>query len=269
MDFYNILEVDHCASSIEIKKSYRRLAKTHHPDKNNGVYNDVKIKNINLAYEILSDEKLKRDYDKTLYKNDKPYDLIQNIIKKNKLEIINHLFDYIYDDKNNLKKDINDLNIKNMFEKVKNKVNLDIKSEIRIELSDIYFNKKINLDIKRSINKILLNYSMDIDIDIYDAELLYENLGDEILFIKGDLILIPKIIYDDKIFCILDKYNLLVNIDNLNYMMFDKINLLNLNRDIYFANDEFTIFIVKGYGFLNEKTNKNGDLFIKINNIYI
>ena len=156
-----------------------------------------------------------------------------------------------------------------MFEKVKNKVNLDIKSEIRIELSDIYFNKKINLDIKRSINKILLNYSMDIDIDIYDAELLYENLGDEILFIKGDLILIPKIIYDDKIFCILDKYNLLVNIDNLNYMMFDKINLLNLNRDIYFANDEFTIFIVKGYGFLNEKTNKNGDLFIKINNIYI
>ena len=145
MDFYNILEVDHCASSIEIKKSYRRLAKTHHPDKNNGVYNDVKIKNINLAYEILSDEKLKRDYDKTLYKNDKPYDLIQNIIKKNKLEIINHLFDYIYDDKNNLKKDINDLNIKNMFEKVKNKVNLDIKSEIRIELSDIYNSNNLPL----------------------------------------------------------------------------------------------------------------------------
>ena len=86
---------------------------------------------------------------------------------------------------------------------------------------------------------------------------------------KGDLILIPKIIYDDKIFCILDNYNLLVNIDNLNYMMFGRINLLNLNRDIYFANNELTIFIVKGYGFLNEKTNKNGDLFIKINNIYI
>ena len=110
---------------------------------------------------------------------------------------------------------------------------------------------------------------MNINIDIYDAELLYENLGDELIFMKGDLVLIPKIIYNDKIFCILDNYNLLVNIDNLNYMMFGRINLLNLNRDIYFANDEFTIFIVKGYGFLNEKTNKNGDLFIKINNIYI
>ena len=269
MDFYNILEVDHCASHIEIKKSYRRLAKKYHPDKNNGVYDDVKIKNLNLAYEILSDEKLKRDYDKTLHKNDKPYDLIQNIIKKNKLDIINHLFDYIYDDKNNLKKDINEMNIKNMFEKVKNKVNLDIKSLIEIELCDIYFNKKINLLIKRSINKILINYSMDVNIDIYDSELLYENLGDEIFFMKGDLVLIPKILYDDNIFCILDNYNLLVTINDLNYMMFSRINLLNLDRDVYFANDEFTIFIVKGYGFFNENTNKNGNLFIKISNIYI
>jgi len=269
MDFYNILEVDHYATNKEIKKSYRRLAKKYHPDKNDGTYDDIKIKNINLAYEVLSDDKLKTDYDKSLSENDKPYDLIQNIIKRNKLEIINHLFDFIYDDKNNLKEDINEMNIKNIFKRVKNKIELDINSDIDIKLDDIYFNKKINLVVKRSINKVLINYSMDLSIDVYDAELLYENLGDEVFFMKGNLILIPKLLYDNKIYCILDDYNLMINVNDLNYMMFDKIKLSELEKNIHFANNEFTIYLVKGYGFFNDNSNKNGDLFIKINNIYI
>ena len=48
MDFYNILEVDHYATNKEIKKSYRRLAKKYHPDKNDGTYDDIKIKNIKM-----------------------------------------------------------------------------------------------------------------------------------------------------------------------------------------------------------------------------
>ena len=110
---------------------------------------------------------------------------------------------------------------------------------------------------------------MDLNIDIYDAELLYEKLGDEIFFMKGDLILTPNLIYDNKIYCILDDYNLMININNLNYMMFNKIKLLDLEKKKYFVNNEFTIYLVKEYGFFNENSNKNGDLFIKINNIYI
>jgi len=269
MDFYNILEVDHYATDKEIRKAYRRLAKEHHPDKNDGIYDDKNIKNINLAYEVLSDEKLKTDYDKSFLENDKPYDLIQNIIKRNKLEIINHLFDFIYDDKNILKNDINEMNIKNFFKNVRNKIDLDVNSEIDIKLDDIYFNKKVNLIIKRNINKVLINYSKDLSIDVYDEELLYENIGDELFFMKGDLILKPKIIYDNKIYCILDDYNLMINIKDLNYMMFNKIKLLDLEKNIHFLNDKFTIYLVKGYGFFNENSNKNGDLFIKINNIYI
>ena len=240
MDFYNILEIDHYASEIEIRKSYRRLAKKYHPDKNNGT-GDFQIKNINLAYEILSDKNLKDEYDKTLHNNEKPFDLIQNIIKKNKLDIINHLFDYIYDDKNLLKDDINELNISNIFKKINKKINLNIKSEIELELKDIYFNKNINLIIKRSINKILLNYSLNLKIDIYDEEILYENLGDEYIFIKGDLIIVPKIIYNSKKYCILDNYNLLINTNSLNFELFDEINMSKVKKDIYFKDYEYTI----------------------------
>ena len=269
MNFYNILEVNHSATNKEIKKSYRRLAKKYHPDKNKGKYNDIKIKNLNLAYEILSDEKLRIDYDKTLLLKCNPYDLIQNIIKNNKLDILNYFFDLIYEDKKKLEIDINNMNFGDIIKNIKSKINLDIKSNIEIKLEDIYNCKKINLIIKRSINKVIINYSLDIDFDIYDEELTYENSGDSVLFMKGNLIIFIKIIYDPNIFCILDNYNLMVKVKNLDCIIFDKINLKNLNKIIYFKNDIFTIFLVKKYGFLNKETNFKGDLFIKINNIYI
>ena len=269
MNFYNILEVNYGATTKEIKKSYRRLAKKYHPDKNKGKYNDIQIKDINLAYEILSNEKLRDDYDKTLFKNNNPYNLIQNIIKNNKLDILNYLFDLIYDDKSELELDINNMNFDNILKNIKNKINLDINSSIEINLEDIYFNKKINLIIKRSINRILQNYSLEIKPDIYDEELTYENLGDSVLFMNGNLIIYIKINYDPNIFCILDSYNLMINVNNLNYLLFNKINLKNLKKSIYFKNKKFTIFLVKEYGFLNKELNFIGDLFIKINNIYI
>lgn len=269
MNFYNILEVNHFATAKEIKKSYRSLAKRYHPDKNKGKYNDVQIKNINLAYEILSDEKLRSDYDKTLFKKNNWYELIQNIINSNKLHIINYLFDFVYDDKSKLELDIINMNFGNILSNVKNKINLDIKSKIEVNLEDIYNGKKINLLIKRSINKVLINYSLNIDFDIYDEELTYENLGDSVLFMKGNLIIFIKIIYDPNIFCILDNYNLMVNVKSLDCLIFDKINLKNLNKTIYFKDNTYTIFLVKEYGFINKETNFIGNLFIKINNIYI
>ena len=269
MNFYNILEVNHYATTKEIKKSYRRLAKRYHPDKNKGKYNDIKIKNINLAYEILSDEKLRSDYDKTISKNNNIYDFIQNIIKNNRLEIINHVFNSIYNDKSELESDINNMDFNKIIKNLKSNINLDIKSNIKINLEDIYLNKKINLLIKRSVNKILINYSLEINPDIYDEELTYENLGDSVFFMKGNLIIYLKIIYDPNMFCILDNYNLMININTFNYVLFNKINLKNLNKSIYFKNKIFTIFLVKGYGFINKETNFIGDLFIKINNIYI
>jgi len=60
-DFYKILEVPPTASAADIKKSFRRLSLQHHPDKNNG--EEEKFKEINSAYQILSDSEKKNMYD--------------------------------------------------------------------------------------------------------------------------------------------------------------------------------------------------------------
>lgn len=71
MNLYEILEVDKSASLDDIKSSYRRLAKIHHPDKNQDG-NDDMFKKINQAYKILSDEKCRQKYDRTGQINDQP-----------------------------------------------------------------------------------------------------------------------------------------------------------------------------------------------------
>lgn len=62
-DYYGILEVDKSASSDDIKKSYRKLALKYHPDKNKEKEAEDKFKEINEAYEVLSDDKKKSHYD--------------------------------------------------------------------------------------------------------------------------------------------------------------------------------------------------------------
>lgn len=60
-NYYKILEVSECATAKEIKDSYKSLAKKYHPDKNNNI-NSNNMVDINIAYEILSDEKSRYEY---------------------------------------------------------------------------------------------------------------------------------------------------------------------------------------------------------------
>jgi len=63
-DFYQILGLSRQASPDEIKKSYRQLALKYHPDKNpNDPGADAKFKEINEAYETLSDPVKRQKYD--------------------------------------------------------------------------------------------------------------------------------------------------------------------------------------------------------------
>jgi len=59
-DYYKTLGVPRNAEASEIKKAYRKLARTHHPDAGG---DEAKFKEINEAYEVLSDEKKREMYD--------------------------------------------------------------------------------------------------------------------------------------------------------------------------------------------------------------
>lgn len=59
-DYYKTLGVSRTASADEIKKAFRKLARTHHPDAGG---DEQKFKEINEAYEVLSDDKKRQLYD--------------------------------------------------------------------------------------------------------------------------------------------------------------------------------------------------------------
>lgn len=60
VDYYDALGIKEDASNAEIKKSFRKLAQTHHPDMGG---NEEKFKEINEAYDTLKDPQKKEEYD--------------------------------------------------------------------------------------------------------------------------------------------------------------------------------------------------------------
>lgn len=60
-DYYKMLGVDKNASEEDVKKAYRKLAHQHHPDKKGG--DEAKFKEINEAYQVLSDKQKRSQYD--------------------------------------------------------------------------------------------------------------------------------------------------------------------------------------------------------------
>jgi len=68
-DFYKVLNVDNNSTLEDIKKQYKMLALMHHPDRNNG--NDARFKIIKEAYDTLSDETKRKEYDNIYYANTK------------------------------------------------------------------------------------------------------------------------------------------------------------------------------------------------------
>src|SRR5918996_6519928 len=64
-DFYSTLGVQRTASDEDIKKAYRKLAMTYHPDRNNGSKEaEERFKEITEAYDVLRDPQKRAAYDR-------------------------------------------------------------------------------------------------------------------------------------------------------------------------------------------------------------
>ncbi len=61
-DYYAVLGVEKSATQEDIKKAFRKLAHQYHPDKNKG--DDAKFKEVNEAYQVLSDDQKRAQYDR-------------------------------------------------------------------------------------------------------------------------------------------------------------------------------------------------------------
>ena len=61
LDYYAVLEVEPDSSDDHIKKAYRKLALKYHPDHNQGKSDaEVRIRELNAAYEVLSNKESRK-----------------------------------------------------------------------------------------------------------------------------------------------------------------------------------------------------------------
>ena len=100
-NYYEILEVDKNASKEVIEKAYRTLAKKYHPDLRSSTFSQERMMKINEAYEVLSNDYKRKEYDNHLQSK------IISIDEYNKLKQENIQL------KNNLKKFSNQYNTNN------------------------------------------------------------------------------------------------------------------------------------------------------------
>ena len=62
-DYYDVLSVGRSASDEDIKRAFRKLALEYHPDRNKKAGAEERFKEINEAYQVLSDRQKRNDYD--------------------------------------------------------------------------------------------------------------------------------------------------------------------------------------------------------------
>ena len=239
MDYYNLLNVNKNASKAEIKKSYHKLARIYHPDRNSG--DDSKFKEINKAYTILIDDEKKNEYES------------ENNLKffVDNLNQFHNFSKNFFENKNR----INNLSIpdilKTFMETSVNKKKEKNKYTILVSFMDVYKNK---------IKKIKINnkhYFIPLYKRVYEIDYItfYINIKSNSKYnIIDD--------YDIEYTLNISLYEALFEKQILIYNPNQELIRININKSIINNND----FYIKNQGLpLNENGSKKGNMYLNFN----
>lgn len=152
-NYYEILEVNKKASKEVIEKAYKVLAKKYHPDTYSGNkknYSEQKMKDINEAYNILSDDILREKYDNEIEKE---------IEKENYIRAQN--YNRQFNERNNTSNMYNNVGQQKQAEEIKRQRNENLGTyrgiiDLCKELKEIIKNKPKREEIKEITKKDLL-----------------------------------------------------------------------------------------------------------------
>ena len=175
MDLYRILEINNNATEDEIKKSYYKLARIYHPDKNKNIDHN-KFHQINYAYNILINAETRKKYNNINNKNDF-HSLLEKIYNNEDINIKEELSSFGISKKsiNNLENFMNSINLFDIMKIVSNKIipkyknnNNDCsESEINIfdETMAEYYDHNNFPILYQKYNKNNINLELDIDME--------------------------------------------------------------------------------------------------------
>ncbi|ENC9217752.1 J domain-containing protein [Campylobacter lari] len=263
---YETLGVSQNASADEIKKAYRKLARQYHPDINKEAGAEEKFKEINAAYEILSDEKKRAQYDRygdSMFGGQSFHDFSRNAGGADINDILNNIFSggfggfgRGFSSSNNFRSGFGGFG---GFEE-----DLDLQASVKIPFEKGILGGEHTININNEQVKIKIPYG------IKDGEKLrIRGKGKSFQGQKGDLILKVELEKSDEYEREDDDLYKKVEISLKTALFGDKISVHTPRKEVKITippNSKNNQKIrLKGYGVQNRKTDLYGDMYLILN----
>ena len=162
--YYDILGVKSNSTNAEIKKAYRKLAKEHHPDRNQGDNKAAdRFKEVAEAYSVVGDEIKRSEYDLNSSRNMHSHEPNRN--RRNYTDSFGNGFGF-----DDFVKDVwgaQNASSRSGFNKADNSAHLDIKVDIKADITTLLSEEDIQIEFKRKLfNKTTEDKKIQFKIDL-------------------------------------------------------------------------------------------------------